>query len=286
MNKGQERLVELLGEVDKICRDNGIVYYVGGGAALGAIRGGGFMPWDDDIDLHITRDNWHKLIKAMETQLPPDRLFVCTENDDLYRNPLGRYVDKRTTAMMKSQLLSAKACGQMIEFFIFDPMPKGEEAKKHHRMIVKTYCELLAPYAVANRNILYENADFNYENYSYYLKRAEKEGLDKILNELFTEITSVPEEESDAWYMVWARYTHQYPKEMFGEPRYVEFEGGMFPVAAMQEQIDRIRYGDSWIEERIWLPYTGWSLICANSSSVSLPSLLMIASSTPIFPTS
>ena len=251
MNKGQERLVELLGEVDKICRDNGIVYYVGGGAALGAIRGGGFMPWDDDIDLHITRDNWHKLIKAMETQLPPDRLFVCTENDDLYRNPLGRYVDKRTTAMMKSQLLSAKACGQMIEFFIFDPMPKGEEAKKHHRMIVKTYCELLAPYAVANRNILYENADFNYENYSYYLKRAEKEGLDKILNELLTEITSVPEEESDAWYMVWARYNHQYPKEMFGEPRYVEFEGGMFPVAAMQEQIDRIRYGDSWM----YVPY-------------------------------
>lgn len=247
MNEGQESLYELLEEVDKICRDNGIVYYVGGGAALGAIRGGGFMPWDDDIDLHITRDNWKKLINAMSTQLPADREFVCTEINDMYGNPLGRYVDKRSTLMSKSQLMTAKACGPLIEFFVFDPMPKSPEGKARHKMLVKTYCELLTPYKVANINVLYENPEFNYENYSYYLKRAEKEGLNNILDELFEEITSVPEEESDAWYMVWATKNHQYPKEMFGTPRYVKFERGMFPVAAMQEHVDRLAYGNSWM---------------------------------------
>lgn len=251
MNAEQERLYELFEEVDQICRKHGIVYYIDGGISLGAIRGGGFMPWDDDIDISITRENWHKLVEAMKTDLPPDRLFVCTENDDLYRNPIGRYVDRRTTAMMKSQLLSAKACGLMVEFFIFDLMPKGEEAKKRHRMLVKTYCELLAPYAVANRNILYENADFSYDNYTGYLKRAEKEGMNNILAELYHEITSVPEEEGDAWYMVWARMNRQYPKEMYGKPRYVKFERGMFPTSEKQEHIERLVYGNSWM----YIPY-------------------------------
>ena len=125
MDQLQANLYKLLVELDEICKRNDVTYYLAGGTALGAIRGGGFLPWDDDIDLYITRENWNKLVKVMETQTPENRVFVCVENDDIYCNPVGRYVDKETTVMMKSQLLCGKACGQLIEFFVMDPMPLG-----------------------------------------------------------------------------------------------------------------------------------------------------------------
>ena len=118
MDQLQANLYKLLAELDEICKRNDVTYYLAGGTALGAIRGGGFLPWDDDIDLYITRENWNKLVKVMETQTPENRVFVCVENDDIYCNPVGRYVDKETTVMMKSQLLCGKACGQLIEFFV------------------------------------------------------------------------------------------------------------------------------------------------------------------------
>ncbi len=46
--------------IDRLCRENGIVYYIMGGTALGAIRHGGFIPWDDDLDIFMTPENYEK----------------------------------------------------------------------------------------------------------------------------------------------------------------------------------------------------------------------------------
>ena len=51
-------------ELDEICKANGITYYLAAGCALGAIRQGRFLPWDDDIDIFITRDNWETAAAA------------------------------------------------------------------------------------------------------------------------------------------------------------------------------------------------------------------------------
>ena len=66
MNEMQKRILGLLVEVDTICRENDIEYYLEGGAILGALRHGGFLPWDDDSDLAMTRDNWEKFKKVFE----------------------------------------------------------------------------------------------------------------------------------------------------------------------------------------------------------------------------
>lgn len=267
MNREQEHLYRLLEEVDEICRRNNITYYVGGGCALGAIRGGGFMPWDDDINLHITRDEWEKLIEVMKTQLPENRMFVCSDTDPEYGNPIGRYVDRNTTVMMRSQLLSAKACGEMVEFFVFDRMPEDPERKERHRMLVKTYCELLTQSFLSNHKILYVNKGFSYKHYLECRRRAETVGREKVLNELMDEISSVPDEESDEWYMCWAYVDHEYKKEMFGTPRYVKFERGMFPVAEMQEHVDRIAYGDSWM----YVPVVDEQIVHDHDNDVDIP---------------
>jgi len=62
----QQRLLELLKEFDQICRENDIQYTLHGGTLLGAIREHGFIPWDDDSDVAMTRKNFEKLKQCLK----------------------------------------------------------------------------------------------------------------------------------------------------------------------------------------------------------------------------
>ena len=61
MNSEQKYLLNMLKQFNQFCEEYQICYYLGGGAALGAVRHRGFIPWDDDIDLYITRKELQKL---------------------------------------------------------------------------------------------------------------------------------------------------------------------------------------------------------------------------------
>ncbi len=62
----QEKILSTMKYIDKLCRENGIVYYIMGGTALGAIRHGGFIPWDDDLDIFMTPSEYEKFKIAFE----------------------------------------------------------------------------------------------------------------------------------------------------------------------------------------------------------------------------
>ena len=62
-------LLTLLKEFDSICRKHNITYYLEGGSLLGAVRHKGFLPWDDDIDLCITRSEWKKLLAVIDEDI-------------------------------------------------------------------------------------------------------------------------------------------------------------------------------------------------------------------------
>jgi lipopolysaccharide cholinephosphotransferase len=62
----QGKILEVMKFIDKLCRENGIVYYIMGGTALGAVRHGGFIPWDDDLDIFMTPQEYEKFKIAMQ----------------------------------------------------------------------------------------------------------------------------------------------------------------------------------------------------------------------------
>lgn len=64
----QDKILETMKYIDALCRENGIVYYIMGGTALGAVRHGGFIPWDDDLDIFMTPDQYEKFKTVFQAQ--------------------------------------------------------------------------------------------------------------------------------------------------------------------------------------------------------------------------
>lgn len=73
----QEKILEIMKYIDKLCRENNIVYFIMGGTALGAVRHGGFIPWDDDLDIFMTPAEYQKF-KAAFTK-DSSELFILQE---------------------------------------------------------------------------------------------------------------------------------------------------------------------------------------------------------------
>ena len=62
----QDKILYVMKYIDSLCRENGITYFIMGGTALGAVRHGGFIPWDDDLDIYMTPSEYEKFKVVFE----------------------------------------------------------------------------------------------------------------------------------------------------------------------------------------------------------------------------
>ena len=76
----QSKILELVSYFDSFCKENKIVYYLMGGTALGAVRHSGFIPWDDDFDVFMDRENYLRFLSVAKYNLDTDKYYFQQEN--------------------------------------------------------------------------------------------------------------------------------------------------------------------------------------------------------------
>ena len=93
--------LDLLAKFDCICRKYDIKYVALWGTALGAVRHSGFIPWDDDIDVGMDRENYNKLCSVAPSEFGYPYFFQNAYTDQRYFMPLARLRNSETTAAIK-----------------------------------------------------------------------------------------------------------------------------------------------------------------------------------------
>ncbi len=91
----QLKQLAILEEIDRICKAHGIEYWLDGGTLLGAVRHGGFIPWDDDIDIAMTKESLQKFKQVAPRELPP-HLVLQSPEDGLTKEPITKVRDRNS----------------------------------------------------------------------------------------------------------------------------------------------------------------------------------------------
>ena len=108
-------------EFDRICKENGIPYYMLGGTMLGAIRHKGFIPWDDDMDFGIPREYYSKFMMIAEDELKQPYKFLYVNNSDYAILGIGKISDQSTEIEDDFTVKSEEKLGVNIDVFPLDP---------------------------------------------------------------------------------------------------------------------------------------------------------------------
>ncbi|MDR1561815.1 MAG: LicD family protein [Dysgonamonadaceae bacterium] len=96
LRAAQMKMLNILLEMDAICRRNNIQYWLASGTLLGARRHGGFIPWDDDLDVEVRQSDLGRLLRALEKELPADLKLQTKKTDPNYWYYFPKIRDTRT----------------------------------------------------------------------------------------------------------------------------------------------------------------------------------------------
>lgn len=96
LRRQQQRMLELLVEVDRVCKKHHIQYWLSSGTLIGAARHGGFIPWDDDLDIEMLLPDYERLMAVLPAELPPTMALQNTRTDRNYFFFYAKLRDRRS----------------------------------------------------------------------------------------------------------------------------------------------------------------------------------------------
>ena len=123
----QNKMLEMLLFFDAFCKENNLKYYLCGGGLIGAIRHQGFIPWDDDIDLFMPREDYELLAQLWPQKVSSDKYMYCrTDRKRVYHDAGASIRDVNTTEINKHSVQDDICHGIALEIMPIDGCPKSK----------------------------------------------------------------------------------------------------------------------------------------------------------------
>lgn len=232
-----KKIIEIAEYIDNLCKENDIKYYLSGGCALGAVRHNGFIPWDDDLDIFMTSENYYKFIKVCEKNLDTERFYLQKENTDEWPLFFSKLRLNGTTYIESYNENLKMHKGIFVDLYRLDNI-----SDNYFFGFFQYFCSKLV---IARR----------LPKINYTANNSRKRVLIKMLSLLPSSfdtflIRQVRKYNSEKCNKV-ANLFHRgsfrsnlYSNEWLGNPRYVSFESTRLPVPENVEKILETRFGD------------------------------------------
>ncbi len=225
------------------CKENNLKFYFCGGCCIGAIRHEGFIPWDDDIDVFMPRDDYEKLGELWNKKADTSRYSYCRPDEShYYRNLFATINDNNTTFIKTHQADLDINHGIVLDILPLDGYPNSPLNRKIQifwALIYSIFCAQMVPtnhgkaVSILGKCILscFPSPKLRYKIWKYAQSQMTKYKISECDN--ITELCSGP------YYMM-----KKYPKEAFSSAKFVDFEGELMPIPQGYDDYLKIAFGD------------------------------------------
>ncbi|MFC0309000.1 phosphorylcholine transferase LicD [Gallibacterium trehalosifermentans] len=227
-------LLNTLITFDKVCKDNNISYSLAYGSMLGVVRHQGFIPWDDDIDILMFREEYEKFVeiwnKSNNILKNNYELWGIDDEKNFFYGHLVKFFDKNTLLIEKTKNHLIEY-GVFIDIFILEDISADAEKSNKQQKQYKLYRKLLS----------------HFYKHGKYLNILAKKLSEKIPSIYFfmNKLENITKQERSEYVSVYAPVDKQiYKREDFNNVIYLPFEGHMFPVSAQYDNLLKQKYGD------------------------------------------
>lgn len=245
LRKISEVQLELMDEVHRICIKNNIRYYMAYGTLLGAVRHKGFIPWDLDIDVVMPRADYARFKEICKAQLKGPYGYLDMESHRNYMRPHALITHKGTRLTYKYDHLNPKPMqlGVYIDIFPLDHAPDDAAERQRHRKKIRSIRKF------KDRRLMYCHSFIRWRRMVHYaaaallsfvpvsaINRYEQKQMQKYNGQSTKEVCSMA-----------GGYAYEkecMPRQIFGEPVLLEFEGRSFYAPEKYEEYLTRLYGD------------------------------------------
>ncbi len=247
----QSTLLVMLQDIDRVCKKLQIEYFIDSGTVLGAKRHGGFIPWDDDIDIGMMRPEYERFISEAKDELP-ENYELCLPDSNLHGYaPMFVKIMRTDTKFYTQETIDAGFNqGVFIDVFPYDVISADENVANQQLKICQTSQRTSYLRCSPHVNVPHTGVLGVFEKTVCRVAHAVAKTVisPAKLFDRFNEWAQKGLEDPSDKYIVYA-YPQGgiFPKDVLVPTSTLEFEGIEFPAPAQPERYLEIMYGD-WRE--------------------------------------